>query len=521
VLVGTQHLFPNYPDGRNGWNRDFVWAPSIVEHRGVYYMFYTGVRQRPYRTTCVGQTYQQIGVAVSTDLFQWNLMPDPWLTPAKVPWALQDTCAYNYGNFRDPFVMQDPTTGEWLMYYVTIPNAQAVAANVTCNGICTSCAYTDVRYAVGIAHAPSDFDAGNDWTDLRAMWNTYQTWPLSGCYRTWESPHVFQHTRNGQRTWYLFATAGMNMYGSDVVFATSTVSPSAPPSNWSFRGLLQSQNVKDPYGNALSTTAWYATEYFRDPDDGREYFANCASGPIEIRQILWRTINDRFDLVEPFHLTTLTADRLNVVAGTTIQLAFEGRNCVDPVGPRSVAIRAVTVDDQGNPIRVIPAAEIGLPTSVTLTGDRTVIPWLAEAWPPDSVTRLRIQLADLSSGISTLPITVVANGSQQPIEVTDVPETPPSRQEPSLRALGATPLGAGFGLLVELPEPMRARLDVFDLRGRVVRRLANRDLPAGATVERWDLRDEDGRRVPPGVYYARLVTPRGMRSARLVTLSPR
>jgi sucrose-6-phosphate hydrolase SacC (GH32 family) len=129
VIVGTQKTSPTVKDGRNGWNRDFVWAPSILERDGVYYMFYTGVRQRPWNPSCPGQSYQKTGVAISTDLFTWRLALDPWFTPERTSWALQgDTCTYNYGNFRDPFVMQDPATGEWLMYYVTIPNAAAVAA---------------------------------------------------------------------------------------------------------------------------------------------------------------------------------------------------------------------------------------------------------------------------------------------------------------------------------------------------------------------------------------------------------
>jgi sucrose-6-phosphate hydrolase SacC (GH32 family) len=30
---------------RSDWNPDFVWAPSIIERDGTYWMFYTGVRQ--------------------------------------------------------------------------------------------------------------------------------------------------------------------------------------------------------------------------------------------------------------------------------------------------------------------------------------------------------------------------------------------------------------------------------------------------------------------------------------------
>jgi hypothetical protein len=519
VLVGTQAQFPKVPDGRNGWNRDWVWSPSIVERAGVYYMFYTGVRRR---SGCPGQAYQKIGVAISTDLFHWNLALDPWLTPEKLPWAMQgDTCTYNYGNFRDPFVMQDPATGEWLMFFATIPNAAAVSANVACDGSCVTCGYSDVRYVVGAAHAPADFDTASDWTNLGALWNTYQTWPGGGCYRTWESPHVFSHTAGGHTWWFLYATAGTGLWGSEVVFSQNGVSPAAPPASWQFKGPMQNQYIRDPHGNLLSTEGWYATEYFRDPDDGREYFANCGPGYIEIRQMLWIPNTTKFQLSEPFHITSVVADKRVAIAGTTVNITLEGRDCVDGVAPRQVPLRALKVDAAGNPVAAIPLDALGLPHSVVLTGDQTSFSWVAASLPSDSMTRVVIGLADTTTGMSTLPISVYPVDYGQPIDVADVPRDSLPVREPSLRALGATPLGPGFGLLIDLPAAMGARLDVFDLNGRVVRQLAHRELPAGATIERWDLRDDSGRRVTPGVYYARLVTSRGAHSVRLVTLSPR
>jgi hypothetical protein len=82
--------------------------------------------------------------------------------------------------------------------------------------------------------------------------------------------------------------------------------------------------------------------------------------------------------------------------------------------------------------------------------------------------------------------------------------------------------GAGtYRLRVELPAAMPVRLELFDLRGRRVRTLVHRELPAGVRTESWDLLDDAGRRVAPGVYYARLDTPRGGRALRVVTLSSR
>jgi hypothetical protein len=56
---------------------------------------------------------------------------------------------------------------------------------------------------------------------------------------------------------------------------------------------------------------------------------------------------------------------------------------------------------------------------------------------------------------------------------------------------------------------MPVRLDVFDLQGRRVARLADRVLPAGATVLAWD------GAAAHGMYFARLVTPHATRWSKI------
>jgi len=57
-------------------------------------------------------------------------------------------------------------------------------------------------------------------------------------------------------------------------------------------------------------------------------------------------------------------------------------------------------------------------------------------------------------------------------------------------------------------------VDAIDLAGRRVRRIATGALAAGSTTLAWDLRDEAGHRVPPGVYLLRARTPEGTRTRR-------
>jgi hypothetical protein len=52
-----------------------------------------------------------------------------------------------------------------------------------------------------------------------------------------------------------------------------------------------------------------------------------------------------------------------------------------------------------------------------------------------------------------------------------------------------------------LPRPGRATLDVFDVRGRRVRRVAEGEFPAGPSIGIWDGRDRGGASCPPGLYF--------------------
>jgi cytochrome c peroxidase len=74
-------------------------------------------------------------------------------------------------------------------------------------------------------------------------------------------------------------------------------------------------------------------------------------------------------------------------------------------------------------------------------------------------------------------------------------------------------------LRFELATASKARLAVYDLNGRSVRRLFDRSsTPAGSYALTWDGRDDAGRFVPGGVYFYRLETDRDAVSARVVRL---
>jgi len=80
------------------------------------------------------------------------------------------------------------------------------------------------------------------------------------------------------------------------------------------------------------------------------------------------------------------------------------------------------------------------------------------------------------------------------------------------------PFRAGTELRFVQPRPGEAQLAIFDATGRLARRLALGDGPAGERRLAWDGRDADGRELPSGVYLFRLAAGGEEQQGRLVKL---
>ncbi len=94
------------------WDDRALWAPDIFKLGGTYYMFYTGVNLA---------WAQQSGVAFSVDLNNWIKYPNPVYHPDPAAWALWSDDTFAHG--RDPHIL------EWNGEYYQFLTAKDWAGN--------------------------------------------------------------------------------------------------------------------------------------------------------------------------------------------------------------------------------------------------------------------------------------------------------------------------------------------------------------------------------------------------------
>lgn len=178
-LVNWTHLGTMFkPADGPAWDDSTTWTGSVVQgDDGIWHLFYTGTRLSE------KSLYQRIGHATSTDLHNWVRVSNGLCLDIDGPVAHTYERDHILGKWhdramRDPWVMRDPDSTGWLMYFTArvpdVPEANAGGA-------------------IGFATSP----------DL-------VTWTLcppvfQGGFGQLEVPQVFQH---GDHWYCLFCTSG-------------------------------------------------------------------------------------------------------------------------------------------------------------------------------------------------------------------------------------------------------------------------------------------------------------------------
>ncbi len=105
-----------------------------------------------------------------------------------------------------------------------------------------------------------------------------------------------------------------------------------------------------------------------------------------------------------------------------------------------------------------------------------------------------------------------------PLSVQIGPEdNPPAVSGQTLRSY-PNPFNPRTTLSLTVARAQHVNLVVFDVRGRLVARLLDEDVPAGTHLVTWEGRDVQGRALPSGEYVARLVGDEGVSSTKVLLL---
>jgi hypothetical protein len=107
-------------------------------------------------------------------------------------------------------------------------------------------------------------------------------------------------------------------------------------------------------------------------------------------------------------------------------------------------------------------------------------------------------------------------GELQPTDIMEVAER--DGRDFELRLTTTNPLRFGDQLSVSLPNPLGARLEIFDVSGRLVQVLHRGPLNAGTHVFTWDGTTVNGRQVSSGLYFARVQVGDRALTRKLVVL---
>ena len=143
-------------------------------------------------------------------------------------------------------------------------------------------------------------------------------------------------------------------------------------------------------------------------------------------------------------------------------------------------------------------------------------PGLAIAPGDSAAITLAFDPAALVPGLYTAVVTIPSNDSGSPHSlpvtlilgggISGIGDGPPDWPSPGL-AGHPNPFNPRTVLSFDLAAGSRVSLEIFDIRGRMVRRLIDESLASGQHSTVWDGLDSAGRPVPSGTYLARLQIP--------------
>jgi hypothetical protein len=121
--------------------------------------------------------------------------------------------------------------------------------------------------------------------------------------------------------------------------------------------------------------------------------------------------------------------------------------------------------------------------------------------------RMQAQYGDAGASYPFFEIQITSN---------DVDNTPPI--DFSLSQNYPNPFNPATTIAYSLPVTSNVRLDIYNLKGQLVRTLANGEMPAGRHNVAWNGRDMNNKAVASGVYFYRVSTPMATQTKRMLLM---
>jgi beta-fructofuranosidase len=111
----TWELLPDAlaPSATRAWDDYTTWTGSVIRHRGLWHLFYTGTSRED------GGLVQRIGLATSADLLSWRRHGEnPRLCCTDGRWYERlDRTRWHDEAWRDPWVFEDPAGGGFHAFF--------------------------------------------------------------------------------------------------------------------------------------------------------------------------------------------------------------------------------------------------------------------------------------------------------------------------------------------------------------------------------------------------------------------
>ena len=257
--------------------------------------------------------------------------------------------------------------------------------------------------------------------------------------------------------------------------------------------------------------------YLAGTDDGRVWYSPDAG-------VTWNNIQAGLPVR---YITRVTPDRSN---RQVIYVTLSGFGQDDPLphvfrsadlGATWASVSSNLPDAPANDLVVDPEdpGTLYLATDIGVYATHN----LGAIWFPLGIGLPITSVADLSlydtGGVKQL-IAATHGRSQWRLDLAALPvavgSSPPAASRLALEAPAPNPSRGEVRMTLELPSPTGIDAGIYDLTGRRIRALESGPLAAGRHTLNWDGRDQSGRSVPAGVYFARVESALGVRSRSIV-----